>query len=578
MVTGAGGISVSGNGSPANPYVVLPVGDDPAWTAAVGTALADIAGPGIIYTTGTNKLQVKLSADEGNTLSFGSDSGLFDSGGGGPTPDPGGATVAGLPATGVVGGWSSGGAGYLLAPECTPQSFEQAVALDLDIITMRSWALEDGTLVTAPAQDLTQYVQPRGGTEAWLTLANMSLARFKNLVINAGNQADSYTGWWGWYAVDGYGMCTLDDAFRLTARRAVLAIMPSDDEAWTSTLDQILRFGLTKSVIVIQYDDRTLAGLDKLAAYKNATVACAAAVRTDAEAAVLTPAVLSAAGVTWVVVSTYNNQVSDANISAYKAAGLNVLLLTESFHYQTDKATSLGVRGVLAEDPIYASKNVDRYRALSNGSHNGNRYIWYGMLSLNTYKGARWSGANVNQAYRGYYSAWTVNDAAFSLPRGTGNYAFGILLGNIAPPPNPQRFTWSMNVRFYDLPSDKTRWVGGAICCPNDAPWGLTATADNPIMAGGNSGYQFGLRANGNLAAWKLNPAVTYSEVKTGLTPVAGTSYTITVTVDPDKVVVACNGKSITIADKDFRGNYAHLLKHDGNNPFRAQFSVWGYS
>lgn len=572
VVTGTGGIAVSGNGSPARPYVVMPVGNDPAWTAAVATALVDIAGPGLIYTPASGKMQVRISTDEGNTISFGSDGGLFDTGGGGPAPESG-VTVAGLPATGVAGSWGVG-AGYLIAPDGMLQSFEQAVALDLDITSTWARSLGDETLVAAPSTDMTQYVTPKGDRETWLTdISDANLGRFKRMYIDAGNQDDTVSGWWGWSAVDTYGMCSIADVFRICGRRTVLSVMPGDAGAWTNLLDDILRYGLTKSVLVTQYGDattQTVEALANFAQYKNATVACMQYVSTDAVAAVLTADALKAAGVGWVLADT---AVTDPVLTAYKTAGLNVLLRTHSHHFETLRAATLGIRGVLAEDPVYASNVPARYqRKGAQSSQNGSRAWWYGMLSPNTWAGARWSGKDMNQAYRGYFGAWPVADNGFYLPRGTGNTEFGVLLGCIAPP-NPQRYTFTIGCRFYELPSDTQRWVGAAFSCPDDIPWNSSTSAP-----GLNSGYAFGLRANGKLAAWKRNPNVTYAEVATGLTIRTGTTYTVTVAVDPDKIVLTCNGKSLTIADTTFRGKYAHVLKHEGTSPFRGGFASWGYA
>lgn len=577
IVTGAGGILVTGNGSPSNPYVVTPVGEDPAFCAAVGTCLAAIAGPGLIYSPASNQLQVKLSADDGNTLSFGSDGGLFDAGGSGPTPDTGGKTVAGLPPTGIAGSWGQG-AGYLIAPDGMEESFRQAVALQLDITSFTARALADGTLVCAPSSDMTQYITKLGdGKEAWVeNIADNGLGRFKRYQVTPGDPAknDMTIGWWGWLANNNpSGFQTVTEVFGICGRRTVLSVQPGDAESWGSLLELILVYGLTKSVIVHQVFDFTADALSNFAAYKNAGVACMQRVRSDADAGVLTADALKAAGVGWVCVET---AVSDATITAYKDAGLQVLMHTHSHHFETDRATTLGIRGVLAEDPVYASKDASRYRYPANrlGSMNGQRHWWYGMLTVNTWNGARWSGSNINSNYRGYFYSWSNDDTSFHLNTGTGNRAFGVLLGAITPP-NPQRYTFTVNVRFNTAPADKGRWVGAAFAAPNDRPW------DSLGVGGPNSGYAFGLSYDGMLRAWKSDPVggpVTYTPVATGLAMALNKTFPVTVAVDPDKIVITCNGKSLTINDKTFRGPYAHVCKHEGTTPFRCGWSSWGYS
>lgn len=188
-INGGNGIAVSGDGSGQNPYEISFTGGDEGSCSAVMSCVAGNLGQGLRVAEDSGELSARLSSDGGNSLVFGSDGGLFTSGGAGGSG--GGVTVDGLPESGVLCGYR--GAGWLLSPENVLRSFVTAVDLRLHMADLDVAALRDGALAvtgyggTAKISSGPPY-NP-GGPDA---VADMTAMEWRRMLLDIGDMPDPF--------------------------------------------------------------------------------------------------------------------------------------------------------------------------------------------------------------------------------------------------------------------------------------------------------------------------------------------------------------------------------------------------
>lgn len=261
----------------------------------------------------------------------------------------------------IVGG-RSGGAG-LLHPPGSPQGIQYALDHSLDMIVSGTWSTRDEVAVWqvyGPHTDLDYYTASPTTAES----AGVMSSDWTGLTVDAGTTAsptgrneaapEPYLtpdgGWYGYYAPPYQPM----------------------------TVAQVLR-GLTQRTVtwldVAEETDSALAGRHVAAAIRAVATACAAESTLIAVNATNVDYAVNIANagyrpalhvnnaqrdftvdmvppeVEWV---RLNYNWTDELIAPFVAAGLQVVLLSPSRHWVTQRAVDLGCRGIHADDPVYA--------------------------------------------------------------------------------------------------------------------------------------------------------------------------------------------------------------------------------
>lgn len=340
------------------------------------------AGPGIdIGGTGNPeqpaRIGVRISPDPGNCLRIDSQGRLY-----GPCDESGeldrcGVSVEGLPEDHLVIG--RGGAGRLLAADHTMRSLTRALDLSLPAVHIRCRPLSDGTPVAYPAlsirsqsgkfpQAMDGYWPEMPNDHADYLIPNLTASAYKTMPIYAGWRRDLHVersstveqsqrynddnlgGRWGFFGFgesQSTGGLTLAEVLTQVGRRTVVLIeidRPTD-RFLDLVLGQIRSHCVQDSCIVSSSDPADLQP------FIDEPIGGTMLWCTDEEVAASNPpAQLVSQGVTWV---QCDKDLSDATISGYTSAGLNVTLATCTRHHEWDRVDSLGCRGVLSDDPQY---------------------------------------------------------------------------------------------------------------------------------------------------------------------------------------------------------------------------------
>jgi glycerophosphoryl diester phosphodiesterase len=252
-------------------------------------------------------------------------------------------------------------------------------------------------------------------------------------------------------------------------RTSLLMPEDKDQRSMAGMLAVLAAEGVRKDQVLIQCFG--LAPLQRAAAEGYNT--CALVSSGGPEAAV-------AAGVHWAGIQM---NMGEADIRAWVASGLSVLVWTVDRRYERDKKLSLGVKGFISNDPIYLSataplRNTDRFEDAT----------WLpGMLPN--------SGELIGSA-RGKFMAggyWGYDDTSSSY--------LGCLQGYLCPiksQSQPSFYSLALSVRYGPAANnDLTRWASAFI-----------GTDDREFLDSNEStsGYHFLFRKNGSVEIFKKTP------------------------------------------------------------------------
>lgn len=571
-INGGNGIAVSGDGSGQNPYEISFTGGDEGSCSAVMSCVAGNLGQGLRVAEDSGELSARLSSDGGNSLVFGSDGGLFTSGGAGGSG--GGVTVDGLPESGVLCGYR--GAGWLLSPENVLRSFVTAVDLRLHMADLDVAALRDGALAvtgyggTAKISSGPPY-NP-GGPDA---VADMTAMEWRRMLLDIGDMPDPFAagrtpdpqvGWFAFCEAPAYGGTFLSEVLAEVGNRIVLTVeMQNPGAAADPLLAMIQRHGCQKSVIV------QASSLSDLEPFVNATVAAGLLVGTQEQADSNPPQDLIDAGVGWVFIS---QQLSDDTISGYADAGLQVMVYRVDRHRDRQRVGSLGARGVVSGDPMYVSGEEGRYKqSESQFRRSGVHYGW-----LSTYTDAGELSGNTGgliYSARGFYSSVGA-DVGWSLPSGTDQSGggvtdspYGVLQGYLCPTP-ASGYTITFTGKFYQQPQAGQNWFGVVFGVNDDGPFlGTLPSADG-------TGYIARLWGGGAMQLSRIDGStITDLDDSDIGSPSAGQWFTFHVEVTQDQLRLWLDGDeggAVTVGDAQWRGGYIHAGKLDRSNPVGVAF------
>ncbi|MFR9675863.1 hypothetical protein [Streptomyces sp. TR02-1] len=318
-------------------------------------------GQGLAYSPATHQLSARLSSDSGNALTFGSDGGLFGSGGGGPAPVACRKSVAGLPATGVVGAESLAG---FLHPFNSPYGLDYCLQHDIDMVHVQVAATVDGAAWLAEGSDgeVSEGRSSLYKTEPARRLQSDTITSTLNFagdvddpkwLLSPPDRNTRGGGWYGWLAPR-YQNWLLPEFLQRLDGKAVAFVSCTASGApatETSNLTAALRAVRQKCA-----QPWTMLAIQDLA---NATTVLNAGV-----AACLTPgrptwgttdlpypvADVQTAGVKWIALSMYY---ADSVFATYRDAGINVLATGVSRHFHRQRFEALNIRGALSGDPVY---------------------------------------------------------------------------------------------------------------------------------------------------------------------------------------------------------------------------------
>ncbi|MFF4661937.1 hypothetical protein [Streptomyces sp. NPDC001282] len=556
-----------------------------------------IAGSGLTYDKGTDKLQVCLSRDTGNSLRFGADGCLYAPGGETPVPDVCARPVDSLPpAPTVVGAHDLAG---LMGPYSSPYQVDYCLAAGVDIIHFHAASSSDGVGV------VTEYADHRlsaGRTSLYLTqdARKVSSSTIRSTYNYAGDTDDPQAwnwgdddvdltkrkdrrgGWYGWLS-QRYYQPLVTDFMRVIDGKAVALLDASTDPALTAVPEAEAILGPMQAVLDHCAQSWSMVGVRELTN--------AATVENRGLTAIMMPlrpatwgdatlpypvADLTAAGVEWIALYS---RCADSVFRAYKDAGINVLMRGTSRQADYARVSALGIRGALQYDPVYyrgpgtvAGLGGRDYRSeLDPWEH---RRMGTGQL---TYQTDQQSVSS--PSVRGRTEA---AEQGLILPSGWGGGRdrVSVLCGWECPMENPTAYRIGVDMKWNSLASASAAnarmgLLFGAATDTDLYSWPQGDPALNPsgMRAARPNCYRAFQRQNGEIGIGVFAADGTYTMLATRTSPAvaAGTWNAYELVVTADQVTFTrtlANGTkyTVTAADSTWRGPYFWVEKVESTN------------
>lgn len=611
VVQGQSPIVVTGNGSLQQPYVVSLSVDGKTGCAGIVACLAGNLGPGLVYNEGTGDLQLKLSQDANQAALFGSDGGLLVlTGGTPPSPAICSQTIADLPAAPNTVG--AAGLAQLRGPYSSPYQVDYCLATGCDVIHFRCATSSDDVGVIS---DLTTHRIEDSRTNIYISqeirqMSAQQCAQTYNYagdendpqshqIAENGNRADRRGGWYGWLA-QRYHQPLLPDFLAKINGKSV-ALIDCVPNASVPYPESTAIMGAVRGVLQYCAQQWAFIGVSQITnavTVKNAGITPIMLPPAPGTwgTATLPYAVadLQAAGVTWIMLDF---QYADSVFNTYKNAGLQVLMYTNSRHHQRTRVQTLGIRGALADDPVYyrgpgTAQWPYGYRTETDPWEH--RKVATGQLAFRTDAHSVVSNSGL---VRGRCEA---TEQGLILPSGFGDTLGrpAVLLGWLCPLTNPNSYTltWSMKWNSLATVSSTRAKMGllfGASTDRDTYDWPQNDSVQNPVgwPEGQKTLYRVYQRQNGEIgiAKWATQSSnITY--LATASTPAVAANvwndYRLVVT--PTQITftrTVTNGTqyTVTAADSQYRGPYVWLEKEEGANgdsanPFEGKFRNFSYT
>lgn len=575
---------------------------------AIVLCVAQNLGPGLRYDGTSGLISVRISGDADNATIIGTDNGIFTPGtGASPDPASGRKTVAGLGEQIICGTGGGGGSG--ITPFSSPYGMEYAIANRLDMVSLHTFALADGVALNRISSPVVTLASATDNPSSILW-RDVSTVMLPSLLVDAGSRVSPTGrssgapsallspdgGWWGFYA-NNWVPQTLAEALHQLAARAVAQVVvfgvePQTrvDASLTAAISAVLQTGAQAWTITgapayvldaagTTFIRSTLA--DEVSSITGAGLVALVDVfeEPDAVADGVTPwtaAEIVATGATWVRIVSPDRRggaITDARISEFVDAGLQVLVATTARHVDTTAMFGLGVRGIVSDSAVYSrgargqAGDLDyRKQIVIPGLQT--RGAMEGSLTRLTDSGYGVADAGyARQADVGRYfqPGWGWGSA------GIGNHFMSQLLGELCPVSVTSGYR--LRIRFRVAPEQTAASITGTtpklgvfFASPTDAniEW---ATADGPPAD--QNGYWFTVAVGnsnaGDIVLGKVNngdfsvidnslsfPAIVYGQ---------WIFFDIQV-VDANTITLGCAHASsgdltVTINDSDHRGRYA---------------------
>ncbi|WP_106431384.1 hypothetical protein [Streptomyces sulphureus] len=354
-------LTKSGNGTVSSPWRL---------GVSLGGLLADAAGQGLKWDAGSEKLNVCLSRDSGNSLRFGGDGCLYAPGGDTPVPEVCARPIESLPeAPGVVGAEALAG---LHGPYSSPHSLEYCLAQGFDLVGFCVATSSDDVGVVS---DYWDHYLSIGRTNLYVSqdIRRVSSSTIKSIYSYAGdendpvayNPGDSFPiadrtdrrgGWWGWLAPRYYQPLVGEFLARIDGKAvALMDCSPHPEDA--TYPESVALIGAVRAVQQYCAQSWAMIGVREI---ENAETVAAAGItpvmmplEPDTWGSDELPYPvedLTGAGIEWMVLSYFH---ADSVFTAYKDAGIQVLMWGDSRHSTRARIEGLGIRGGYMLDPLY---------------------------------------------------------------------------------------------------------------------------------------------------------------------------------------------------------------------------------
>lgn len=616
LLQGSDPVVVTGDGSTGSPFVVALSHDGFQGCGAVAACVGEHLGPGLLYNPATNTIQARISTDASNSITFGSDDGLFSTGGG-VAPEacaqktvdslvalpPGTLAVGAYRMAGLVQGWPS------------LEAVDYLLDQNVDLIHLFVAASADGAACGTVAGDAvtipeiatvhqTTYVRDVT-SDQWRDLISMAgdpdgINPKAHWYQNASPTEGYGGGWWGW-KTPVFHQVTLNDILRRVGGRAVVIADCQSQGSNSIEVDNI-----QAALAAIQNNcaqDWCMIGLNDTA---NGPTVVAAGVTPIALSngtydygSTTLPwdvATLQANTIEWIGVQQH---VDDTVFTTYETNNIHTLMMWGDRHVTRTRAETLGVRGYLSHDPVYMRGPVAReYRTTLDPFRN--RVMGVGVLSHITSQGRNFSyvvdTAVTPHRVRGYSE---LSDGGLWIEPGWGG-AYGrpsVLQGWACPLPNADTYTIDFEMRFPTQVEFGSTGKGGLLFgAPTDEytyDYEPGDATNNPweFPEGVRQYYRVWQRVNGNLGIGVFKPGTgtfyylngaTESTDITGMevtSPVPATavwnSYRLQVTPTSilwRRTLTGGTQYTITADNTDWRGPYWYVEKEESFTGTTDQF------
>lgn len=604
VIQGSSPIVVTGNGSVQQPFVVSLSVDGKTGCAGIVACLAGNLGPGLIYNEGTGDLQIRLSEQAGNAAALQTDGLYVPSGGTPPTPATCLQTIADLPAApNTVGAWTLA---QLRGPYSSPFQVDYCLSTGMDIIHFRAATSSDDVGVVS---DFNTHRIDETRTNIYISqeIRQMSAAACAQMYNYAGDEDDPVAfgptarlsktarqgGWYG-YLVPRYHQPLVTDFLAKINGKSV-ALMDCTTSSGNPYPESTAITGPIRAIQQYCAQAWAMIGVNTVAnatTVQNAGItACmlpGAPATWGSTALPYTTAELTAAGVQWIVLS---DKYADSVFTAYKNAGLQVLMYSNSRHVQRTRVSTLAIRGALADDPVYyrgANTAAWPYGYRTETDPWEHRKMGTGGLTFRTDNKAVSSGSGQvrgrpDQAEQGLF-----------LPPSFGNTLGrpSVLVGWLCPLTNLTSYTITWEMKWVSLATvsstrAKMGLLVGAATDRDTYDWPQNDAVQNPdaFPEGQKTLYRVYQRQNGEIgiAKWaSQTSAISYLATATSPALAAGVWNTYRLVVTPTQLTftrTVTNGTqyTVTAADSQYRGGYFWVEKEEGangdtDNPFEGAF------
>ncbi len=595
-MVGASPVLVSGNGSPGAAFTVSINYNGKTGCAGIAACVGANLGPGLTYDEATGTIQAMVSRDSDNALTFGSDNGLFSggSGGGGDTCRK---SVGSLPAApNVVGAWSMAG---LLNPFNSPEGISYAIANQCDIVHMQVVATADGAgwvSEYAPGymwnQRSTIYQSNHvkfidsASVKATINMAGTVNNPYPGTQINPSRVWHS--GWYGWGAQP-FTQLLATDALDLIDGKTV-ALMECGDADDPASHEAANVQAVLRAVRTYCAQDWVMVGVEDIANGVTAQNAGVTAVMMPPMPATwgtttlpYTVAELTTANIKWVALSHFH---ADSVFTAYKNAGIQVLMCGASRHVDRTRMQNLGIRGFLGHDPVYTRGPAPHdYRNQTDPW--SRRRPGNGQLTHRTDQYGT-TGIDVRGFLPAPAAGQAVNPEGLYIPPrwGQGGISPAILCGWACPLRNATNYTISLDMMFDTLPVSggygKMGLLFGMTDDRNLFAWNGADGNPQNLPVGGRSAYRAYQRTNGQVGIGYFDATGTWNILTEVASPVPAADVwnTYTLTVTPSTITFRRTTTSganytATATHSALRGGYFAVEKEE-LNPSNNQYGYQG--
>lgn len=572
---------------------------------AIMTCIADNLGAGLDFNETTRQIELRISADSGNTASIGTDDGFYAPAATGPGPMTWPVTVATLPAQAI--GATGGGIG--VGPSTSPYLVEYCISNGIDMYDTTVLIGSDGTAIEtiqAAGSSMTTFTDNPGSlrwglaSSLTMTAVNYDAGTRVNPTGNNSNAPDALLtpdgGWAGFYE-NQYRGRSVAELLRLVRGRIVVdlrigrtGMTPDEIEAAIIACVQAVVDAGAQDWCIVNVTGYLADGSPSpveswVPLVTSQGITAAVNLITEATSTSIQPvANIVASGATWVSAirdDGMDDTVTDARISELVGAGLQVMARTSSRQYWTDyNFDTLGVRSVEGPDPVYArgargqAGDLDYRQTFIPGLET--RTAISGALTPVT-DNARslWNGGFAQLPRAGRYFP-----ARYGWSGTTSRFANNQLLGTICPIPDTVNFRIRIQMWRESAPTfASARWAGIFWGNPGDRDISqLSGTSSNPNRDGYNCVVH---EATGGVRA-----AIYRHDNGTSTTLVSTTTgegwehnvvmeLTVTVTGSAIEFQVTSPNQAVTLntVDATYRGPYVF---YDWNDSGLQQF-MHGY-